>query len=591
MEEQGWKTDKIMAYSKRQQTGRLWKIREPELILQKALAASLNISPLTSQILINRGISDLEQAGRFLSSTLSDLHPPFEMKGMRAGVERVVEAIRRNEKIAIYGDYDVDGITATSILLFFLKEVGSDVTYYIPDRIREGYGLNPHAVRKLSERGVTLLITADCGISNHQEVGLAKELGMEVIVTDHHEVPDVIPPACAVINPKQPGCLFPFKHLAGVGVAFNVIVALRSKLRDEGFWDGSDMPNLKEYLDLVALGTIADVVPLVDENRIFVKYGLIELTESRKPGIAALKEVSGLNGAPIKTDTVGYRLAPRINAAGRVGKGEDGVRLLTATNYDDAIEIAKLLDEENRERQGLEENILKEALDMIDSKPSMRNKRSIVLASEGWHPGVIGIVASRIAEMYYRPTILISLKEGMGKGSARSIHSFMLYDGLKECSHLLDAFGGHEYAAGISLKAEKIETFKDEFEKVAAAKLSDNDMMPEIEIDATLNLKEITEGLISEIESLAPFGEANPEPLLCSTDLGVFDCRVVGSNHLKLKVKQDGIIRDAIGFGMADGLSDLDVAKCLNIVFIPQINLWNGGKSIQLKLKDVKIGE
>ena len=470
----------------------------------------------------------------------------------------------------------------------FLKSAGVNVSYYIPERIAEGYGLNADAISKLAERGVALLITVDCGISDHPEVKLAKELGMDVIVTDHHEVPDYLPPAYAIINPKQSGCPFPFKNLAGVGVAFNFIIALRATLRDEGFWKEKEVPNLKEYLDLVALGTIADVVPLVDENRIFVKYGLMELTASTKPGIIALKEISGLNDVPINAGMVGYRLAPRINAAGRVGKGVDGVRLLTSESYDEAASIAKLLDDGNKERQGLEEVILREATEMVESG-LISDRKSIVLASESWHPGVIGIVASRIAEKYYRPTVMIAIKDGVGKGSARSIHSFMLYEGLKECSHLLNEFGGHDYAAGLSINEENIEKFRDAFERVASNKLSDEDMVPEMDIDATMDLNDVTEGLVNELDNLAPFGEANPEPLLCSTGLGIADCKVVGNNHLKMRVKQGRTVRDAIGFGM--GNLNLSPGINLDTAFIPQINLWNGGKSIQLKLKDVRIWE
>ena len=570
------------------QNKKRWRVREPELALQKTLAASLNISTITSQLLINRGISDIQQAERFLSSTLSDIRSPLGMKGMKEGVERVQKALHNKEKIAIYGDYDVDGITSTSILLMFLKSAGANVSYYIPERIAEGYGLNADAISKLAERGVTLLITVDCGISDHAELKLAKELGMDVVVTDHHEVPGDLPPAYAIINPKQSGCPFPFKNLAGVGVAFNFIIALRATLRDEGFWKEKEVPNLKEYLDLVALGTIADVVPLVDENRIFVKYGLMELTASTKPGIIALKEISGLNDVPINAGMVGYRLAPRINAAGRVGKGVDGVRLLTSESYDEAASIAKLLDDGNKERQGLEEVILREATEMVESG-LISDRKSIVLASESWHPGVIGIVASRIAEKYYRPTVMIAIKDGVGKGSARSIHSFMLYEGLKECSHLLNEFGGHDYAAGLSINEENIEKFSDAFERVASNKLSDEDMVPEMDIDATMDLNDVTEGLVKELDNLAPFGEANPEPLLCSTGLGIADCKVVGNNHLKMRVKQGRTVRDAIGFGM--GNLNLSPGINLDTAFIPQINLWNGGKSIQLKLKDVRIWE
>jgi single-stranded-DNA-specific exonuclease len=586
MEGEGREASKIMA-SILPKTKR-WRVMEKESMLRDNLSSTLGVSPLVSQILINRGIVDAEQAGRFLSSTLTDLSSPLEMKGVRVAVERVIEAVRKGERIAIYGDYDVDGITATSLLLLFLKGVGGDVTYYIPDRVKEGYGLNADAVKRLSDSGVSLLITADCGITNQREVKLAREMGMDVIVTDHHEVPDDIPDALSVINPKQPDCPFPFKHLAGVGVAFNLLIALRARLRDDGFWKGGDVTNLRGYLDLVALGTVADVVPLVDENRIFVKYGLMELTDSKRPGIMALKEVSGLKDATVSADAVGYRLAPRINAAGRVGSAGDGVRLLTSEDYGEALGIAKILDEMNKERQALEEKIVSEAQEMVESYP-MKGRRTIVLSSDGWHPGVIGIVASRIAEAYYRPTVLISLKDGIGKGSARSIHSFMLYEGLKECSHLLDAFGGHEYAAGLTIPAERIGRFSEEFENVASKMLSDDDMMPEIEIDAILDLKEVTEELVNGLENLAPFGEANPEPILCSKALGVADRRVVGNNHLKLKFRQNGTVRDAIGFGMGDLISLM--GDHVDAAFIPQINLWNGGKCIQLKLKDIKMTE
>ncbi|MBI3755385.1 MAG: single-stranded-DNA-specific exonuclease RecJ, partial [Deltaproteobacteria bacterium] len=391
-----------------------WIVNAPDIELQGLLGRELRISPLTAQLLINRGLRCSSEAFSFLSPSLKDLHDPFTMKDMDKAAQRIVKAIKEQEKITVYGDYDVDGVAATALLCLFLKEISLGISdsirfdYYIPERMKEGYGLNNNALKHLSGSGTKLVITTDCGIANYDEINFARGIGLDVIVTDHHEPPDPssgraprLPPAYAILNPKQTNCPFPFKELAGVGVVFNLIIALRAKLLGCGMWDaGGAKPNLKKYTDIVALGTIADMVPLQGENRILVKYGLDELTFSKRPGIKALKEVSGLGtdlkSVPIKTGSVGFQLAPRINAAGRLTKASMGVKLLITEDDKEAMDIARELDRENIDRQRLEKDILSEAMETVETEDfEIDKKRAIVLAKEGWHPGVIGIVASR----------------------------------------------------------------------------------------------------------------------------------------------------------------------------------------------------
>ncbi|HYB21600.1 MAG TPA: single-stranded-DNA-specific exonuclease RecJ, partial [Thermodesulfobacteriota bacterium] len=437
----------------------------------------LEISPLTVQVLLNRGISSLDEARRFLSPSLSDLPDPFTMKGMDEAVRRIDQALRKGERIVLHGDYDVDGTTATALLYLFLRNAGGRVDISLPHRVKEGYGLNLEAVKKIRLSGAKLLITADCGISNSEEIRWAGENGLEVIVTDHHEVPEQLPRALAILNPKQRDCSYPFKNLAGVGVAFNLLIALRSFLRRQGFFKDGKGPNLKEFLDLVALGTVSDVVPLTGANRVLVKYGLRELSQSNRPGIAALKEISGLEAGSVDTTGINFRLAPRINAAGRLEDALEVVQLFTTSDPLQARRIAVHLNELNSLRQRIEERILMEAKAMLDSRAAEKIK-SIVLASLGWHPGVIGIVASRLTEAYHCPTILIALQENLGKGSGRSIPSFPLYEGLKDCRIWMEGFGGHEQAAGLIIRAECIPGFSRAFEETVAERLTEEDFIP-----------------------------------------------------------------------------------------------------------------
>jgi single-stranded-DNA-specific exonuclease len=545
----------------------------------------LGISPLTAKVLQNRGITDTDQARRFLFPSLSDLPDPGTMKDMERAVRRICRALREKEKITLFGDYDVDGTTATALLLLFLKGAGARVDFYLPHRLTEGYGLNIAAVKKIRGEGTRLLITADCGISNREEIGWAVENGLDVIVTDHHEVPEILPPASAVLNPKQRNCPYPFKGLAGVGVAFNLVIALRSALRREGFFQGG-IPNLKEYLDLVALGTVSDVVPLRGVNRILAKFGLTQLAHSTRPGVVALKEVSGIREMPLDTAGILFRFAPRINAAGRLGGAEEAVRLLISEDEGEARGMAAHLDQLNTLRQRIEEKILNEARGMIQSSSEKATKKSFVLSSPDWHPGVIGIVAARLTEQYYRPTILIALKENLGKGSGRSINPFPLYQGLKACESWVERFGGHEQAAGLVIRPECIPGFAQAFEGVVDARLAEEDFTPRLSLDAFIQLNQLDDSFRRELECLAPFGPANPEPVLGLEDFTVLESRRVGNGHLRLRIREGRFVREAIGFQMA---SHHPVSRNeMKMALSPQVGTFQGRRILQLKIVDLQ---
>jgi single-stranded-DNA-specific exonuclease len=576
-----------------------WKIRPRHVEIQQRLSPQLGISPLLSQLLATRNITTPEEAEVFLSPKLSDLHSPFLMKDMEKTVKRISKAIKSQEEIVLYGDYDVDGVTGVSILLLFLRDAGARVSFFIPDRVEEGYGLHTEALKRIKEEGAKLIITVDCGTSDVEQVKFAKQQGMEVIITDHHEVPGVLPPAYAVLNPRRGDCGFPFDKLAGVGVVFNLLMALRRTLKDKGFWEGRSMPNLREYLDLVALGTIADVVPLIGENRILVKYGLKELTQGSRIGIKALKEVCGLSDAVITSHLVAFRLAPRINAPGRLSRARRSVALLTTDDHQEAQEIALTLEQENTQRQQIENRILKEACALIEADPKFREKKSIVLTSPEWHPGVVGICASRLLDRYYKPSVLIACddKKGIGKGSARSSESFHLYEGLKECEHLLTNYGGHHSAAGLTIELDKLEDFKALFDAVVSENISGEEDISFLEIDAEVSLNEVSEQLVNEIAKLEPFGLCNPEPIFSSLSLDSYSSNVVGNGHLKLKIKKGSVLYDAIGFSLAEQFhpclqsstsSSPDGTGKIKIAFIPQFNTWQGITSIQLKITDIK---
>ena len=566
-----------------------WRFSLEQEDITEQLSSEFGILPVMSKILMSRNIVNLADARKYLFPSLNDLHNPFLMKDMEKAVHRVIHAIHRKEKIVVFGDYDADGITSIAVLIKFFRVLLPDADFYIPERIGEGYGLNHGAIDLLKSRDVDLIITVDCGVSDLECVDYASTLGIDTIILDHHEVPEIIPRAIAVINPHRPDCPFPFKHLAGVGIAFNFLISLRGKLRQEGFWNDRTYPNLKDYLDLVALGTIGDISPLVDENRIFTKIGLDLITEDRRVGLKALKEICGLDAQVMDTNKASFCLIPRINAAGRVGSPAEAVKLLLTDDLVEARDIAKVLDGYNRKRQAIEKTILQEILEEIAKTIDPLKKSSLVFASANWHPGVIGIVAARLVDRFYRPAILISLRNGIGKGSGRSIADFNIYQGLKKCDSLLLSYGGHQYAAGISIREEDIEEFKRLLEEVIREDIQPVNMISQTTIDAQCQLHDVNHDLLSQIAMLAPFGSRNPEPVLCVRNVNVTASNVVGNNHLRLRLNGDGVSCNGIWFSKGHFIKQLTSGTTSDIAFTPQFNYWNGINEIQLKMKDMSV--
>lgn len=563
---------------------RRWTLAQPEGGCIAELARSCAIPPLLAGLLLNRGIRDAEEARRFLNPNLSDLHDPYLLEDMEAAVQRLLTALAERQKICIYGDYDADGLTSVAVLSGFLRQLGADCFYHIPHRIEEGYGLSAEGIRAAAGRGARVIVTADCGISAFEEAVLCAELGIDLIITDHHTPSSEIPRALAVINPLRNGDRFPCKALAGVGVVFNFVVALRMRLRENGLFLAIPEPNLREFLDLVALGTVADIVPLVDENRILVSYGLRELTSGSRVGIRELKKVSGIPG-DVDCAAVGFRLAPRLNAAGRLDDAALGAELLLTADGRKAASLAGMLDASNEERQGLEREMMEDAVRMVEDDPSMAERRSIVLASDAWHPGVIGIVASRMVERYHRPAILISLQDGNGKGSGRSIPGLHLHEALKECSAHLLRFGGHKYAAGLSIDESLLGEFSDRFEEIASSLLSPLDLVPEIRIDAELGANDANLETVALLESLGPFGVGNPRPVFSMRRLQVLQTSLMKERHVRMRLGAGGTVFEAIGFGLA---GRVPAADHVDIAFSMDCNQWNGKRSLRLMLKDVR---
>jgi len=576
---------------------RRWVLREPNpACLMDLQVASRSwktpLSLLLANLLVNRGLDSPERAATFLSPSLrTGLRSPLLFPDMERATERILRARTRKERVCIYGDYDVDGVTGSSQLLLFLREIGMDPDLYIPHRTREGYGLNAQAIKTIAERGAKVMITADCGATAHAEVTQAKSLDIDVIICDHHHVPEQRPPAYAVLNPMEPACPFSFSGLSGAGVVFYLLMGLRMRMREQG---QTQVPDLRRYLDLVTLGTVADLVPLVEENRVLVSYGLKEIERGQRIGIRALKEVSG--EAEVSSSYIGFRLGPRINAGGRLAEAQKAVELLTTTDFSRARELAADLDQENRARQGIEEKILNQAIEAVESWSDFADRRSIVLASAEWHPGVIGIVASRLVERFHRPTFLIAIDGPKGKGSGRSPKVFHLYEGLKACAEFLEGYGGHRQAAGLSIQAQRVEAFALHFEATARTCLKAEDLIPETEVDAELDLSALNGETLAEIRRLEPYGQGNPEPIFLAQRTQVMSARIVGGNsllgkpgHLKLLLRssQGGRPVDAIGFGMAD--APVIQGGKINLLYTPEVNVWNGNASLQLRLKDLQI--
>ncbi len=560
-----------------------WEIYPPQPSLAKELAEALKINPLTAQVLINRGFNNPDLAHAFLNPSLENLPNPFLMKDMEKAVLRLEEALKRKERITIYGDYDVDGTTGSSLLYLFFTELQGTVDVYIPHRVQEGYGLNIKALEHLKKEGSQLVVTVDNGISSVAEAEKARELGLDLIIIDHHQVPPKIPFATAILNPKQEDCSYPSKELAGVGVAFQFALALRNHLRKQGYFQDRKEPTLKKYLDLVTLGTIADLVPLTGLNRILVKLGLEVLSESKNLGVQALKEVAGVSGK-ITPGQVGFRLGPRINAAGRLSSAKVGFDLLTSSDLDQARVLAKQLDIANQERQALEMQIVEEACERIEQEGILQKKCSILVCDPKWHLGVIGIVASRLVDRYYLPAIVGTVEAGKLRCSARSISGLDLYKALQACEIHLEKFGGHRQAAGLTFLEEKKEVFWQAFDQKVKDQLSAEQFIPFVRVDAEIEPNLIQKEFIEELQTLAPFGQGNPEPVFWAKNLTLFDQQQVGSNHLRFKFKGDQYFLEAIGFKMAG--VDFTKTKQLMCLFSCQFNEWNGRKQIQLRLVD-----
>lgn len=558
-----------------------WIGRDADAKAAGELARVLGLHPVAARVLAVRGLRTPEEAERFLSPALSDLPDPFLMKGMDGAVERLLRALATRERVVVYGDYDVDGVTSTTMLVGFLRGLGADVGYYVPHRLVEGYGLNPQAVDRLAAEGARLIVTVDCGVTAVAEVDRAARAGVDVVVVDHHKAPPELPRARAMLNPHQPGCTFPFKDLCAAGVTFHLLVALRKRLRDDGFFAGRAEPNLRAYLDLAALGTVADVVPLRGTNRVLVQHGLGELARTRRVGLVALKRVAGIAEGPVTAGQVGFRLGPRINAAGRLDDAGAAVELLLGDDPARAETLAATLDRANTERQAIERGITAEAQTQAEKRaPSVRG---LVLSGEGWHPGVVGIVASRIVERFHRPAVVVGIDGAAAKGSCRSIEKFDMYAGLGRCAEHLVRYGGHQHAAGVHLEPRALPEFTRAFEREAARQLTADDLVPVIRLDAEISPDDATLELAEALARLAPFGAGNPEPLLGAT-AGGLEGRVLLSrngerDHLKFRMGRT----DCIGFGLGDEKPLL--RNKVRIAFNLSVDEWDGRVRAQAKVK------
>jgi len=541
------------------------------------ISKELGISNIVSELLISRGYTTPESAYKFLNPKIDALHDPFLIPNMGLAVNRIERAIKSQEKILIYGDYDVDGTTSVSLLYNIFKKFNLTPEVYIPNRLKEGYGLTKKGVEYCLKSYVNLIITVDCGVTNVEEIGLLESKGIDVIITDHHEPEDKLPGAFAILNPKIGE--YPFSELCGCGIAFKLGQAIYKKL-------GQEVEELFWYLDLVALATVCDVTPLVEENRIIVKYGMKTLTHTKNIGLEALLKSTGLKNRFLDTYHLGFILGPRINAQGRLGEAGKIVNLFTTSDREEADKIANELKQENTERQSIQKQILKDALQEIE-KMNLCEKRAIILAKEGWHPGVIGIVASKLVDEFYRPTVLID--ENTGRGSARSISSFHLYNALSQCKEYLINFGGHRLAAGFTIEPKNIPLFEEKFETLAFSQLTSEELTPKFFIDKEISSQEINENLVDEICKFAPFGLGNPMHTFLTQGLQVVGYpEIVGKNHLKFKVRGDGNMSiKAIGFGF--GKIPLATGQYINLIYSLDRERWSGESNILLKVKDIEI--
>lgn len=551
----------------------------------KALSEKLNDLPeVLCELLIQRGIDTFEKAKSFFRPSLDDLHDPFFMKDMELAVERIENAIAKGENILVYGDYDVDGTTSVTLVYGFLQQFYPQLDYYIPDRYKEGYGISFAGIDYAADNEISLIIALDCGIKAIDKVAYAKEKGIDFIICDHHTPGDKIPDAAAVLDPKRIDCIYPYKELSGCGVGFKLMQALSIK-------KGIPLEVLYQKLDILAVSICADIVPISGENRILCHFGIQKLNENPQPAFKAMLDLAQVKKDKLNVTDVVFTLAPRINAAGRLESGMRAVELLLADHPEELLSKSKAIDQHNNNRRELDKSITQEALAMIETDEVLVNKKTTVLYNENWHKGVIGIVASRCIENYYRPTIILTESNGKLAGSARSVKGFNVYNALAKCEDVLEQFGGHMYAAGMTLKKEQLNDFQDRFEEVVAASITEDLLTPEVEIDAELKLNKINSKFYRVLEQFAPFGPENMRPQFCSQSVKARASRIVGNGHLKVDVEDPenpGLFYPAIGFGLGDKMGIIKSGKPFDIVYSVELNEFRGKKSLQLNVKDIK---
>lgn len=567
-----------------------WTVTDPpDAEVVARLSKEINVPEAIAKVLVFRGIDDYNKAKAYFRPTLEQLHDPFLMDGMELAVTRIIKSIEQNEKVLVFGDYDVDGTNGASMLYLFFREIGCNVSYYIPDRLKEGYGISRFGIEKAAQEGITLFVSIDCGITAVDQVEYARSLNLDVVICDHHEAGERLPNAYALLDPIKPGDSYPFKYLCGCGVGFKLIQAIAQRLGKESL--------LPEFLEFVTLATTADIVPLADENRILVKKGFERINATPRPGIKALIEAAGLNQKSISTGQIVFGLAPRINAAGRLGDANRAVRLLTCDDPDEARSLANVLELENMNRRKIDEDTFEEAQQLAEQLFDLDVDSVIVLHQEHWHPGVVGIVASRMVEKYYKPSIMMATVDGVAKGSARSVSGFDVYQALKRCEDKLIQFGGHKYAAGLTVEVSRLDEFRDAFNATVKEMMAEELKTPEIKVDVEITFTEITPRFVRILKEFAPFGPANMKPTFLARNLEVVGSpRIVGRNHLRFKVRQQGIVLDAIGFGLGELLQRASSGrKDIECVFSVEENDYvppNGARPAnaapQLKVRDLR---
>ena len=556
-------------------------VREVDASAVRELAAALSVPEVVARVLVGRDLKTYEACERFYNPRLEDLHNPHLFPGMERAVSRLSSAVGRGEKIVVYGDYDVDGVTATAMMVRLLRRLGGDCDYYLPNRLTEGYGITADAIRTIAERGAKVIVSVDCGIAAREETALAASLGVDMVVTDHHEPHGSPPDAVAVLDPKLPGCGYPETSLAGVGVAMKLAQALSGAI-------GSEPELWQEYLDLVALGTAADIVPMTGENRILVAHGLHRIAQTENMGLQALIREQGLEGKRLGTHHLVFQLAPAINAVGRLGDSRSAVEMLLATDEGVAEGYARELVQTNRERRALNEQVEEEAVAWVHENCDLEHDMAFVIGNEDWHQGVVGIVASKLVERYYRPAILFAIVDGVAHGSGRTIPSLHLLDALKGCEDLLDSYGGHSSAVGLRLPASRLEQLRERFNAIVRERLTPEDLTPTVVVDAEATLNDLSPKVFRIIERMRPFGPGNMRPVLLTRGLRhARTPRIVGRNHLKLSINGANGIMDAIGFGFGDRIEELPYSNRFGLAFCLDENEWNGRKALQMLIKGV----